>query len=109
MGLYNKGGVMDKCVQMLDKNHGTLSFQTDRECICVLPTNMTREAEGRLSWPVNEKGRWVWCGPTLVFKKVFLGDRRRPLDGENLRRALKKRETWTVENRCRSGKKGDTT
>ncbi|GFV72952.1 hypothetical protein TNCV_1329601 [Trichonephila clavipes] len=80
---------MDKCVQMLDKNHGTLSFQTARECICVLSMSKTRETEGRLLWPANEKGRGAWCGPTLVFKKVFLGDERR---------ALKKKETWALEN-----------
>ncbi|GFT27469.1 hypothetical protein TNCV_1275661 [Trichonephila clavipes] len=35
---------MDKGVQMLDKNFGTL-VQTTRVCICVLRTNRTREAE----------------------------------------------------------------
>ncbi|GFV47419.1 uncharacterized protein TNCV_4830751 [Trichonephila clavipes] len=48
--------------------------------------------ERRLLWPANEKGRGAWCGPTLVYKKVFLGDERRALEGDNLRIALKKRD-----------------
>ncbi|GFV32234.1 hypothetical protein TNCV_1675201 [Trichonephila clavipes] len=99
---------MDKYVQMLDKNHGALSFQTAWECTCVFRTNRTREAEGRLLWPVNEKGRGVWCVSTLVFKTVFLGDERRALDGENLNKKALKKETWTVEDRDWIRKRGDT-
>ncbi|GFV40146.1 hypothetical protein TNCV_1533941 [Trichonephila clavipes] len=56
---------------MLDKNHGTLGYQTARECICVLRTNRTREAEGDF-WGLTmrrDKGRVV--DPPLVFKRVF--------------------------------------
>ncbi|GFV24984.1 hypothetical protein TNCV_884501 [Trichonephila clavipes] len=56
------------------------------------PVVSANGGRGRLLWPANEKGRGVWCGPTLVFKIVFLGDERRALDGENLKRALKKRD-----------------
>ncbi|GFV16291.1 hypothetical protein TNCV_1670961 [Trichonephila clavipes] len=38
----------------------------------------------------RDEGRIV--DPPLVFKRVFLGDERRDLDGENLGRALKKRD-----------------
>ncbi|GFV54752.1 hypothetical protein TNCV_3844711 [Trichonephila clavipes] len=77
---------MDKCVQMLDENPGALRFQTARECIGVFRTNRTREAESRLLWPANEKGREAWCEPALVFKRgLFLRDRGR---------ALKERLGW---------------
>ncbi|GFV01612.1 hypothetical protein TNCV_2962051 [Trichonephila clavipes] len=81
---------------MLDKNHCALSFQTARECIFVFRTNKTREAEGRLLWPANEKRRGAWCVPTLVFKKVFF--RKREESPE--------KETWTVEDRDWSLKEG---
>ncbi|GFV41776.1 hypothetical protein TNCV_3629271 [Trichonephila clavipes] len=42
----NKGGVMDKCVEMLDEKSGAMRFQTGRECICVFRTNRPMEAEG---------------------------------------------------------------
>ncbi|GFU28109.1 hypothetical protein TNCV_4173121 [Trichonephila clavipes] len=84
---------MDTCVQMLDKNYGTLG-QTARVCICVLRTDMTREAERDFCvLPISrDEGR--------VFKRVFSGDEvepcpelrelgRRTLDLENGRRALK--------------------
>ncbi|GFX27758.1 hypothetical protein TNCV_3662451 [Trichonephila clavipes] len=90
---------MDKCVQKLDENPGAIRFQTARECICVFRTNRTREAEGRLLWPANEKGQGAWCGPKLVFKRVFF--RRR---GE----IPEKKETWTVEDRDWSRKRGET-
>ncbi|GFV70959.1 hypothetical protein TNCV_2355031 [Trichonephila clavipes] len=90
---------MDKCVQMLDKNHGTIGFQTARECICVLRTNRTREVEGDFcGLPMRrDEGRVV--DPPLVFKKIFLGDEMRALDGYNLRSALKKKRLGTVEDR----------
>ncbi|GFT31813.1 hypothetical protein TNCV_2035461 [Trichonephila clavipes] len=43
-----------------------------------------------------------WC-----LKRFFLGNERRALDEENLKRTLKK-ETWTVEDRDWCGKKGET-
>ncbi|GFV74807.1 hypothetical protein TNCV_1040451 [Trichonephila clavipes] len=57
---------------------GTIRFETARECICVFRTNRTREAEGRLLCPANDKGRDV--DPPLVFKRVFLegGERLEP-------------------------------
>ncbi|GFY36631.1 hypothetical protein TNCV_28351 [Trichonephila clavipes] len=55
-GCKKQRGVMEKCVQMLDENPGIIRFQTARECICVFRTNRTREAEGRLLWPANDKG-----------------------------------------------------
>ncbi|GFV49103.1 hypothetical protein TNCV_236371 [Trichonephila clavipes] len=66
--------------------------QTAQECICVLCTNRTREALGDFcGLPMRrDEGRVV--DPPLVFKKGFLGDERRALDGENLGRALKKRD-----------------
>ncbi|GFS55662.1 uncharacterized protein TNCV_131731 [Trichonephila clavipes] len=36
------------CPDVGQESHGTLSFQTARECICVFHTKRTREAEGRL-------------------------------------------------------------
>ncbi|GFT09369.1 hypothetical protein TNCV_5062351 [Trichonephila clavipes] len=75
---------MDKCVQMLEKNYGTLVT------IVTLRTNRTREAE-RDFWglPMRmDEGRVV--DPPLVFKKgFFLQETRRVRDGENLRSALK--------------------
>ncbi|GFS66185.1 hypothetical protein TNCV_2511261 [Trichonephila clavipes] len=78
---------MHKCVQILDKNYGAL-VQTARVCICVLRTNRTREAEGDFcGLPMRrDEGRVV--DPPLVFKKGFLRDERKALDGENERRAL---------------------
>ncbi|GFW57339.1 hypothetical protein TNCV_542531 [Trichonephila clavipes] len=71
-----------------------------RVCFCVLRTNRTREAEGDFcGLPMRrDEGRIV--DPPLVFKRVFLGDERRTLDGENLRRALKKGsfERWRTES-----------
>ncbi|GFV45164.1 hypothetical protein TNCV_3574391 [Trichonephila clavipes] len=56
---------------------------------------MTREAEGRLLWPANEKGRGAWCVPTLVFKKVFLERREKSPGWRELeKRAIKKRLGW---------------
>ncbi|GFV31432.1 hypothetical protein TNCV_134711 [Trichonephila clavipes] len=71
IGLQNKGCVMDKCVQMLDKNNGALGYQAARECICVLRTNRTSEAEGDF-WglPMRRDERRV-VDPPLVFKRVF--------------------------------------
>ncbi|GFW01443.1 hypothetical protein TNCV_5030931 [Trichonephila clavipes] len=65
--LRNKGGVEDKCVQMLDEKSGTIRFQTVRECICALRANRTLmrpRAGGRLWWPANDKGREACYGST---------------------------------------------
>ncbi|GFU63081.1 hypothetical protein TNCV_4123211 [Trichonephila clavipes] len=64
-----------------------------RECVCVFRTNRTREAEGRLLWPANYMGKGAFCGPSLVFKRVFLG--REEILGQTwryLKRDLKRRE-----------------
>ncbi|GFS56511.1 hypothetical protein TNCV_4303111 [Trichonephila clavipes] len=69
--------------------------QTARVRVCVLRTNRTREAERDfcgLSMRRYE-GRVVdppWC------LKGFLGDERRALEGENLRRALEKKKGETM-------------
>ncbi|GFX35312.1 hypothetical protein TNCV_101191 [Trichonephila clavipes] len=60
------GGVMDKCVQMLDKNFGALG-----------PDGSRRDEEPCLGW--RELGRGALDGE----------NGRRALDGENGRRALK--------------------
>ncbi|GFU77502.1 hypothetical protein TNCV_3498751 [Trichonephila clavipes] len=90
---------MDKCVQMLDKNHGALDFQTARECICVLRTNRIREAEGDFCGLPMRRSEGCVVDPPLVFKRGFLGDERRDLDGENLRRAREKKRLgrWRIE------------
>ncbi|GFT41980.1 hypothetical protein TNCV_1668141 [Trichonephila clavipes] len=50
-----------------------------RECICMLSTNRTMEAEGDFcGLPMRrDEGRVV--DPPLVFKNGFLGDKRRAL------------------------------
>ncbi|GFW23769.1 uncharacterized protein TNCV_2033121 [Trichonephila clavipes] len=64
--------------------------------------NRKQGGRERLLWPANKKGRGCVMDPPLVFKGGFLGDEggepcpgsreleKRALDGENLRRALKK-------------------
>ncbi|GFW05019.1 hypothetical protein TNCV_598131 [Trichonephila clavipes] len=91
---------MDKCAQMLDENPGAFAFQTDWECICVLRTNMTMEAMGRLLWLSIKKGRGAWCGPALVFKRVFLADEMRAMKKKkNLHNDLGRVETIRDQTR----------
>ncbi|GFV95370.1 hypothetical protein TNCV_4573721 [Trichonephila clavipes] len=63
---------------------------------------------GRLLWPANEKGRGAWCGPALVFKKDFFRRREESPGWRVLEKSPEKKETWTVEDRDWSGKKGET-
>ncbi|GFX14320.1 hypothetical protein TNCV_1768141 [Trichonephila clavipes] len=76
--------------------------QTARVCICVLRTNRARETERVFCSLSMRRNEGHVLDPPMVFKKGFFsGDERRALDGENLRRALKKK-------RALDKKKGET-
>ncbi|GFV80702.1 hypothetical protein TNCV_4618641 [Trichonephila clavipes] len=98
---------MDKCVQMLDKNHSALGFQTARKCICVLHMNRTREAEGDFcGLPMRrDEGRIV--DPPLVFKRVFRRREKNP-GWRELEESPEKKGNWTLEDRDWSGKREET-
>ncbi|GFY12882.1 hypothetical protein TNCV_3074421 [Trichonephila clavipes] len=74
-----------------------------RECFCVLRTNWTGEADEDFCGLPMKRDDWRVVDPPLVFKMGSLGDERRALYGENLRRALKKRSfgllrLWRTES-----------
>ncbi|GFX44408.1 hypothetical protein TNCV_1394291 [Trichonephila clavipes] len=69
MDLRIKGGVMNKRSRCRLRNLAPEHSRRTRECICVFHTNRTKEAEGRLLGPANEKGRGVGCGPDPGVKK----------------------------------------
>ncbi|GFX27901.1 hypothetical protein TNCV_3083241 [Trichonephila clavipes] len=73
-----------------------LLVQPAREGFCVLRTNRTREAERDFGGlPIRRDEGRVVDPPQRCLKRVFFsGDVKRALDGENLRRALRK-ETWS--------------
>ncbi|GFU83319.1 hypothetical protein TNCV_3739301 [Trichonephila clavipes] len=81
--------------------------QMARKCICVLRTNRTKEAVGDFcGLPMRrDEGRVV--DPPCCLKGGFLGDVRRALEGENLRRALKKRDLDGGEPRLEWKEKRD--
>ncbi|GFW19958.1 hypothetical protein TNCV_866641 [Trichonephila clavipes] len=67
-------------------------IQTALVCICVLCTNRVRDAEGDFGGMPMKRDEGRVVDPPLVFKRFFLGNGKRALEGENLRRALKKRD-----------------
>ncbi|GFX55832.1 hypothetical protein TNCV_609981 [Trichonephila clavipes] len=65
--------------------------QTARECIWVLLTDRTREADRDFCVLRMRRDERCVMDTPLVFKNVFRETERRALDGENLRRVLKER------------------
>ncbi|GFY31352.1 hypothetical protein TNCV_753101 [Trichonephila clavipes] len=95
MDLRTKGGGMKKRSRCRSRNLAPEHSRRSRECICVFRTNRTKEAEGRLLWPANDKGRGACCGPTPGVLKSFLGQRR--LRREETRE--RREETWGQRRR----------